>query len=491
MSSPAATTSRGRPPAEFSAREFTRRRNVNWLALGFLYAFFYMTRYNFAAVSYKLADTFGWTNTDLGVFETVMPLIYGLAVVLNGPLADRLGGRKVFLFGALGVTLMNFAFGACILAVTTPAVMTGTGHDKHVLTPAVLAGGIEPGTLLIVMAVIWGINGYFQSFGALSIVKVNAQWFHVLERGTFAGVFGVLIRIGLALAFSGVPFIVKFLPLRYGFWIPGTFVGLLFLVNLVWMKDSPKDAGFGEMDTGEGDGVDPRPASLKVVLTKVFASATTWMIALCSMMIGMVRRSVVDSWYPKYFSEVFLVPARGPHAELADYMPYQTAAWGIMFLGIAGGFTFGITSDRVFGGRRAPVITFGFVGMAAMLALLGVSGSLGLGPWAAAACLALLSFFVNGAHGMVGGAASMDFGGRKAAATAAGLFDGMQYLAGSVVGLGMGAVLDSRWGWGGWSAWPWVPIPFACIGALLMSRLWHVVPGKKPVVADEVAELEA
>jgi OPA family glycerol-3-phosphate transporter-like MFS transporter len=469
MSSPAVTSTLARPAA-FADPAFQRRRNLNWVVLGLLYAFFYMSRYNFAATMSELGTTFGWTNTELGIFETMMPLVYGLSVVFNGPLADRIGGRKAFLFGAVGVTIMNFAFGACTLAVVTPSVMAGKGHEAHVVTAAVLRNGISPGTLLVVMAVIWGINGYFQSFGALSIVKVNAQWFHVRERGTFAGVFGVLIRLGLILAFSGVPFILTVLPLRYAYWLPGTFVGVMFVVNYFVMRDSPKDAGLGDMDTGDGDDSDSKPASLKAVLTKVFASKTTWMIALCSMMIGMVRRSTVDSWYPKYFRETFVEKG----GDLAHYAPYQAAAWGIAIFGIAGGFAFGIASDRIYTGRRAPVITYGFVGMAGMLVLLGLGGRLGLGPWAPAVCLAVLSFFVNGAHGMIGGAASMDFGGRKAAATAAGLFDGMQYLASSLVGIGMGRVLD-HWGWG---AWPWVPIPFACVGAVLISRLWNVTAGQ-------------
>lgn len=440
-------------PAAFADAAFQRRRNANWIILGLLYAFFYMSRYNFAATMSELSRTFGWSNTELGVFETTMPLVYGLSVVLNGPLADRFGGRKAFLFGALGVTFMNFAFGACIL----------------------MKGIAAPSTLLAVMAIIWGANGYFQSFGALSIVKVNAQWFHVRERGTFAGVFGVLIRLGLILAFSGVPFILTVLPVRWAYWLPGSFVLVMFVVNLLWMRDTPKDAGFGEMDTGEEGGDDGTPASLKVVVQKVFASKATWMIALCSMMIGMVRRSTVDSWYPKYFRDTYLGGASAKGAVLAHYVPYQTAVWGIALLGIVGGFVFGIASDRVYGGRRAPVITYGFIGMAGALVLLGLSGRMGLGPFAPALCLALLSFFVNGAHGMVGGAASMDFGGRKAAATAAGLFDGMQYLASSLVGLGMGWVLD-RWGW---SAWPWVPIPFACVGAVIISRLWNTHPGAR------------
>ena len=210
---PTASTAVARPES-FADPAFQRRRTENWMVLGLLYAFFYMTRYNFAATMSELSRTFGWTNTELGVFETMMPLVYGLSVVLNGPLADRIGGRKAFLFGAVGVTVMNFAFGACTLAVVSPAVMAGAGHDAHVVTEAVLRDGVSPKTLLVVMATVWGINGYFQSFGALSIVKVNAQWFHVRERGTFAGVFGVLIRLGLILAFSGVPFILVVLPLH-------------------------------------------------------------------------------------------------------------------------------------------------------------------------------------------------------------------------------------------------------------------------------------
>jgi OPA family glycerol-3-phosphate transporter-like MFS transporter len=87
----------------------------------------------------------------------------------------------------------------------------------------------------------------------------------------------------------------------------------------------------------------------------------------------------------------------------------------------------------------------------------------------------------------VGGAASMDFGGRKAAATAAGLFDGMQYLASSLVGLGMGWVLD-HWGW---SAWPWVPVPFALIGAAIISQLWNVSPRRSAPAVKAATEPDA
>ena len=81
-------------PAAFAAPAFRRRRTANWMVLGLLYAFFYMSRYNFAATMSELSKTFGWSNTELGIFETMMPLVYGLSVVFNGPLADRIGGAR-------------------------------------------------------------------------------------------------------------------------------------------------------------------------------------------------------------------------------------------------------------------------------------------------------------------------------------------------------------------------------------------------------------
>src|SRR5881398_977233 len=100
---------------------FRARRTQNWLLLGVLYALFYMSRYNYSATSAYLASVFGWNNADLGIFETVLPLVYGLSVFFNGPLADRLGGKKAFLFGSVGAIAANVAFGAMSMFVLQPA----------------------------------------------------------------------------------------------------------------------------------------------------------------------------------------------------------------------------------------------------------------------------------------------------------------------------------------------------------------------------------
>src|SRR3954471_24460273 len=143
----------------FADPAFGRRRAQNWLVLGFLYAFFYATRYNLSALSGQLCASFGWTNTEYGVFETMMPFVYGISVLVNGPLADRIGGKKAFLFGAAGVVVMNFLFGLGTLLVETPAVWSGEGKAAILVTPAVLGHGFTSGAAIAMMSTIWGING--------------------------------------------------------------------------------------------------------------------------------------------------------------------------------------------------------------------------------------------------------------------------------------------------------------------------------------------
>jgi OPA family glycerol-3-phosphate transporter-like MFS transporter len=442
---------------------FKHRRVQNWLIIGFLYSFFYMSRYNFSAIAPTLQAVFGWTKLDLKIFESLLPLVYGLSVVINGPIADKIGGRKAFLIGAGGVIIMNGLFGAFHILIQSPAVWDG----KTLISSAVLSHGLSKTTVLWALAIIWAINGYFQSFGALSIVKINAQWFHIKERGTFSAIFGVLIRLGLILAFSGAPWIVSILPWYWAFWVPAMVIVILFILTIFFVRDTPVEAGYPELDTGDGTVNMEEKVSIKEVLLKVFGSKIMWTIAIGSMMIGFVRRSIVDAWWPVYFSESYNLSGTN--------LPNQLTAWGIAILGIIGGFVFGISSDRVYKGRRAPVIVIGFIGMVIVLTLFYLSDLFKLGPIASAILIACLSFFVNGAHGMIGGAATMDFGGRKAAGTAVGLIDGIQYLAGAITGWTVGNI-TTYWGWQAWKLWP---IPFAIIGALVMSRLWNVLPKGK------------
>jgi sugar phosphate permease len=519
------------PPADTESPEFKQRRIQNWVFLGLMYAMFYMGRYNFAAVNALLADKFGWTNTDLGNIIAAGKICYGVSVFLNGPLADRIGGKRAILIGAAGAAFFNILFGFGSLFLVGDAVWSA--DHKSVVTPAVLANGMSMSTVIASFAAIWALNHYFQSFGALSIVKINAAWFKVTERGSFAGIFGIMIQSGRTLAFAVGPLIVGALPWQWVFWVPAAL--LLVLIGLNWklVQNSPAEAGLGELVTGD-EVAGEETGGLAFVLKKVFANPQMWVIALASMMIGFVRNGT-DDWFPKFFANVhhakavtrdlkmvainvgaliasvlvilailevkrrvdrrtewpvrrrflttfslvgvfFALVGVGIALSIDGMEEVQRATICLTFASVAmpiasvfGGIVSGNASDALFGNRRAPVIFVAFLGMAGVQAIFWAVGG---GPLFAAWMMIFLSFFIQSAHSMVGGAASMDFGGKKAVATAAGLFDGAQYVAGAIVAQTLGRVIDRF----GWSAWGVTQIPFALIGAVLIGTLWNARP---------------
>ena len=89
---------------------------------------------------------------------------------------DRMGGKKAMLIAALGSGLMNLIMGLMIYQ---------------------LAGNVDSQlNIRVLFSFLYAANMYFQSFGAVAIVKVNASWFHVKERGGFSGIFGTMISSG-------------------------------------------------------------------------------------------------------------------------------------------------------------------------------------------------------------------------------------------------------------------------------------------------------
>src|SRR5512143_2786330 len=90
---------------------FRRRRGVNWLTLGSTYAVMYMGRYNLSFANKALSDAYGWDKTEIGAIITAALTLYGISALFNGPLADRIGGRRAMLIGSTGACGFNILFG--------------------------------------------------------------------------------------------------------------------------------------------------------------------------------------------------------------------------------------------------------------------------------------------------------------------------------------------------------------------------------------------
>jgi len=220
--------------------------------------------------------------------------------------------------------------------------------------------------------------------------------------------------------------------------------------------------GLPALDTGDGSDDIQGRVPFSYILRRVFTNPTMLTLTLASFCIGFSRQGL-DQWMARYFQEV--------HKLTALSLNFQMLGWGAPIFGIAGGILAGNLSDRVFGSRRPPVIFCFFLGQIFFFALL----SQAVGPWAALGAILGASLCISACHSLIAGVASMDFGGKHAAGSAAGIIDGVQYLAGAVTGHWMGAWLE-RYGWGHWA---YMLMPTAAVGACLMAAIWSAHPSRK------------
>ena len=139
------------------SKAFRFRRFLNWFPLGLSYAFLYMGRYNLTVSKMALGKVM--SKEDFGIIFGAGTVTYALSFLLNGPLTDKIGGKKGMMIGIGGAAIMNVIMGIYI------STFDAANAGEH--------------NLRLVFAILYSLNMYFQSYGALSIVKVNSHWFHV------------------------------------------------------------------------------------------------------------------------------------------------------------------------------------------------------------------------------------------------------------------------------------------------------------------------
>jgi OPA family glycerol-3-phosphate transporter-like MFS transporter len=383
------------PPVHSAA--FRRRRFFNWFPLGLAYALLYMGRYNLTVAKTNLGQLM--TKEDFGLIFGAGTVTYAFAFLVNGPLVDRVGGRRGMLIGLAGSCVSNAAMGLYL---------------HHVLSSA----APTEAPLRLVFSALYAVNMYFQSYGAVSIVKVNAHWFHVSERGGFSGIFGTMISSGIFLAFTVNGWLLDLVEVAQPgsttaerawvvFAVPGVLLALAFLGELFLLRDRPGQAGHADFDTGDASsGDDDVPVPTMVLFRRILTNPILLTVAFIELCTGVVRNGVMH-WFPIYVGEIWVLPPthtlrfgewtdlrwvlacfvaaaisgalaaraasgrRGMYATLAGLAflaPFVQAGWGglLMIAGVLGGNVAGWVSDLFFQSRRGPAAA----GLYALLALL-------------------------------------------------------------------------------------------------------------------------
>ncbi len=442
--------------------KFRRRRVLNWLPLGLTYAFLYMGRYNLKVSKLAFGDIEGpsgplMSNADFANIFAAGTLAYGMSFLVNGPLTDRIGGKLAILIGAAGALAMNAAMGVCTYLV----LQEPTGSMASSLT--------------LILSVLYVGNMYFQSFGAVAIVKVNAPWFHVRERGVFGAIFGVLISLGIYFAFDWGKLILDNAGLIWVFFTPSILLAICWVAVKAYTRNTPGEAGYDDFDTADASSGDDGPRlPVRELFVKMLRNPIILTIACVEFCSGFLRQAIMQ-WFREFAKQTNEVLG------YVDSFVYDN--WGMLLCcaGIMGGVFAGVISDRVFQSRRGPVAAILYLLMFISGVVLYFTYQMPFVGW----LVVFMSMCVIGVHGMLSGTASMDFGGKKNVGTAVGIIDGFVYLGTGVMSLTYGVLLpdDSipeeagnpdNWHW-----WPGAMIPIALIGFVLATRVWNAKPKPK------------
>ncbi|MEY2746695.1 MAG: hypothetical protein RL112_1737 [Planctomycetota bacterium] len=421
---------------------FVRRRRWNWIVLGLAYSLLYFGRYNLSGIAGELDKAGVLSRAQFNQIDAIGLLVYGLAFLVNGPLTDRWGGRATILIAVGGSAACNAGM-ALAFAAREESGAAG---------------------LLSSLKVLNALNMYFQSFGAVSIVKVNAHWFHVRERGVLGGLFGILISLGLYFSYDWSLMLLRGVGVVAPFWVPAAVLAAMFVLAWTIIRDSPAHAGLNDFDTGDATSGQLHPDPLKKVVRHLFSQPVIWILIAIEFCSGFLRQAVMKQYRPYAVA-----------IEQNDSFVYEN--WGMLLCiaGILGGVFAGTISDHVFGSRRGPVASILYAGLlAGAIGCYFLLGSPGVG-WS----IVLMSLCVIGVHGMLSGTATADFGGSKNAGVVTGVIDGFVYLGSAAQGALYAVALpkgEAAKDPQNWLVWPLYMLPVAVVGLLFCTRVWNARP---------------
>lgn len=401
-----------------------RYKRMAWLMLlsfGFTYLFFYNGRQNINLVMTQMADDLGSTTAALGVVSSALFWCYAFGQLINGRLGAYFGYKRFMMIGVIASAIIN--------------VIISFQHS------------------IPVIAILWGLNGFFQSMVWSNGLGVVNKWWPRKKRG---------FATGLATFFTGMAQVVTYLTIllclelnpewtwRAAFRYPMIPMVVMLIAFFFFFHNSPEDAG---LETVIADETDRRDSQMEQEIAKkgylypykvLFSEPKVLVFCLISAIAGVGRYGLI-TWIPTYFTEELNLTIKdGIFSSIL--LPFGQAC--AMFI-------FPIITDKFLKGKREPmliiasVITFG-----GMLAF----------PFIRNQLLASTMLFVLGVFSMVTGVIwtiAGDIGGKAFSSTVIGVFDWAVYMGAAIQAVIFGFLKDS-FGW---------PAIFIIIGVLYILML--------------------
>ncbi len=379
---------------------YERKRWTAYLSLVFGYGFFYICRLNFSIAKKPIIDAGILSPKQLGIIGAVLLYVYAVGKFTNGFLADRANIRKFMSVALLLSALVNLIFGSV--------------------------------THFLLFALLWGLNGWFQSIGSAPCVVSICQWFSNKERGTRYGIWAGAHNIGEGLTFIGTSFLISTLGWRMGFIGPGIACIIVASVLFFTLADRPQTYGLPHVadykkDYSAGKPIKEPVGQLQLMVLK---SPMVWVLGLSSALMY-VCRYAIHSWGPLYLQEV---------------KNYSLVESGVLIgantlVGLAGAASSGFISDRFFGSRRnVPTLIYGLLLTGSLILLYIVPAG---HRWLDVLALGGFEFAIGGLIVFLAGLIAVDLMPKKAAGAVKGVIGLFSYMGAASQDWISGFLIDS------------------------------------------------
>lgn len=354
----------------------------------------YLCRKNLGVAIPLLQEAFSASKESVGWIASFGTVAYAIGKIINGPVVDRIGGRRGFVLAVFGVAI----FGA-----------------TAALAPS-----------LAVLAACYGANRFAGAAGWGAMMKLVPTWFPSTRTATVIALLSLTYVGGGAAA----TMLARAIVVAGGGWRvvmagPAIVVLAVGVLAAVMLRSGPipESDRLGAKVSGHGFSL---AALVELLRLRRFLLA-------CGLSFSVtLLREALNTW-----SVDFLTSIQGGTKSLALA---AVQSIGFDLAGIVGILSMGIAYGRLPPKRRRWVIAIAMLVLAGVLALL--ASTRGLSPTAAAVLLALCGYLVYGPFSLLSGVIALETGGSRLVATAAGVIDGTGYVAAALAGATLGRLLD-------------------------------------------------
>ncbi|PXX25995.1 MFS transporter [Arenibacter sp. ARW7G5Y1] len=399
---------------------------LTWLA----YAGFYFGRKNLSVTWSSMEQDLGLDNSDYASIIFVYSLIYTIGQFVNGYLSDTFGPRKVVTVG-----LFLAAIGNLFLGMTFSA-----------------------GVIVFLIA----LNGYGQSTGWSGLIKNMTPWFRRTERGIVMSWWSTCYVTGgfLATIFATyAAFDMEFLSelgWKRGFIFPSLILFVIAFLYLLFTRNNPEDVGLPKIVENKYEFEGGAKVEKLKILGVLLRNSSLWIYSSCYMILKMTRYAFLF-WLPVYLEKAL-------QYGVSD-AGYMSSVYEL--IGFFGVILAGYSSDKIFNSNRFSTVSLMMIGLG--LACLAHPYMVPYGKIATVISIALIGIATYGPDSLICTAGSMDVGGTKGAAMAAGIINGM----GSVGQMFSGFIVVAINEYYGWNSLFYFFVIMSFIGGGLAALKWN------------------